>query len=205
MNNKKIIIAICGASGAIYGIRLVSALMQMPVSVYLMISKSGRSVMAHETGLNHLSMELFLKEKGFQIHKDAHLHEFDPDDFFAPFASGSFCHEGMVIAPCSMNTLAAIASGVTNNLIHRSADVCLKEKRPLILVPRETPLNRIHLENMLRLADAGATIMPAMPGFYHHPQTMDELADSVVSRILDHLGFTNDLTRRWGATPALEK
>jgi flavin prenyltransferase len=198
MNEKKIIIAICGASGSIYGIRLVSALIKMPISVYLMISKSGRAVMSHETGFCHPSMGMFLKEKGFQFHESVKIHEFDPDDFFSPFASGSFRNEGMVIAPCSMNTLAAIASGVTHNLIHRAADVCLKEKRPLILVPRETPLNRIHLENMLRLADAGATILPAMPGFYHHPQSIDDLADSLVSRILDHLGFDNTLTQRWG-------
>jgi flavin prenyltransferase len=198
MNGKKIVVAICGASGSIYGIRLVSALMQMPVSVYLMISRSGRAVMAHETGFRHQSMESFLNERGFQIHEHAKISEFEPDDFFAPFASGSFRHEGMVIAPCSMNTLAAISSGVTQNLIHRAADVCLKEKRTLILVPRETPLNRIHLENMLHLTDAGATIMPAMPGFYHRPGTIDELADSVVSRVLDHLGFDNALAQRWG-------
>jgi flavin prenyltransferase len=202
MIQKKIVVAVCGASGAIYGIRLLAALMKMPVSVYLMISKSGRAVMAHEAGFNHQSMESFLKEKEFQFHEDAHLHEFDPEDFFAPFASGSFRHDGMVIAPCSMNTLAAVASGVTHNLIHRAADVCLKEKRPLILVPRETPLNRIHLENMVRLIDAGAIVLPAMPGFYHQPQTIDDLVDSVLSRVLDHLGMDNTLSLRWGAPGA---
>jgi flavin prenyltransferase len=204
MNEKKIVIAICGASGAIYGIRLVAALMKMPVSVYLMISKSGRAVMAHETGFSHQSMELFLREKGFQFHEFAKIHEIEPDDFFAPFASGSFRHDGMVVAPCSMNTLAALSSGITNNLIHRAADVSLKEKRPLILVPRETPLNRIHLENMLRLTEAGATIIPAMPGFYHKPRTIEDLVDSVLSRVLDHLGFDNALSRRWG-NPGAEK
>jgi flavin prenyltransferase len=202
MNEKKIIVAICGASGAIYGIRLVAALMKMPIIVYLMISKSGRAVMAHETGFKHKSMEFFLKESDFQFHEFSKIHEIDPDDFFASFASGSFRHDGMVIAPCSMNTLAAIASGVTHNLIHRAADVCLKEKRSLILVPRETPLNRIHLENMLRLVDAGAIILPAMPGFYHTPQTIEDLADSVLSRVLDHLGIDNSLSRRWGKPDA---
>jgi flavin prenyltransferase len=170
----------------------------MPVIVYLMISKSGRAVMAHETGFKDKSLEFFLKKNDFQFHEFSKIFEIDPDDFFAPFASGSFRHDGMVIAPCSMNTLAAIASGVTQNLIHRAADVCMKEKRPLILVPRETPLNRIHLENMLRLADAGAIILPAMPGFYHQPQTIEDLADSVISRVLDHLGIDNSLSRRWG-------
>jgi flavin prenyltransferase len=198
MNQKKIVVAVCGASGALYGIRLVAALMELPVSVYLMISKSGRAVMAHETGFSHRSMELFLREKGFQFHEFAKIHEIDPDDFFAPLASGSFQHHGMVIAPCTMNTLAAVASGVTHNLVHRAADVCLKEKRPLILVPRETPLNRIHLENMLRLADAGAVILPAMPGFYHQPQTIEDIVDSVLSRVLDHLGIENTLSKRWG-------
>jgi 4-hydroxy-3-polyprenylbenzoate decarboxylase len=198
VNSKKIVIAICGASGVIYGIRLIAALMKMPITVYLMISKSGRAVMAHETGFKDVSMELFLKEGNYQIHESAKIHEFDPDDFFAPFASGSFRHDGMVIAPCSMNTLAAIASGVTQNLIHRAADVCLKEKRPLIVMPRETPLSRIHLENMIRLADAGAIVLPAMPGFYHQPRSIEDLVDSVLSRVLDHLGFGNSLSRRWG-------
>jgi 4-hydroxy-3-polyprenylbenzoate decarboxylase len=204
MNRKKIVVAICGASGAIYGIRLAAALMQMPVIVYLTISKSGRAVMAHETGFKQPSMEYFLKERGFRFHESANIQEIDPDDFFAPLASGSFRHDGMVIAPCSMNTLAAVASGVTRNLIHRAADVCLKEKRPLILVPRETPLNRIHLENMIRLADAGAIVLPAMPGFYHNPQTIEDLVDSVLARVLDHLGLDNKLSLRW-ADPVEEK
>jgi flavin prenyltransferase len=198
MREKKIVIAICGASGAIYGIRLITVLAQMPVSIYLMISKAGRTVMAHETGFGHSSIQLFLEESGIQIHEYAHIYEFDPDDSFAPLASGSFKHHGMVIAPCSMNTMAAIATGVTGNLIHRAADVCLKERRPLILVPRETPVNRIHLKNMIRLSDAGATVLPAMPGFYHQPKTIDDLVDSVVSRILDHLGIDHDLSKRWG-------
>ncbi|MCU0597907.1 MAG: UbiX family flavin prenyltransferase [Desulfobacterales bacterium] len=200
MNQKKIVVAICGASGAIYGIRLLAALMNMPMSVYLMISPSGRAVLAHESGFSHPSMAVFLKEHNCQTHEDAHLYEFDTDDFFAPFASGSFRHDGMVVAPCSMNTLAAMASGVTHNLIHRAGDVCLKEKRPLILVPRETPLNRIHLENMMRLADAGAVILPAMPGFYHNPQTIEDLVDSVLTRVLDHLGIDHPLSPRWGDT-----
>jgi 4-hydroxy-3-polyprenylbenzoate decarboxylase len=204
MNHKRIVVAICGASGAIYGIRLVAALMKMPVSVYLMISRSGKAVMAHEVGFKDKSMEFFLKESACLCHEFAEIHEIDPDDFFAPFASGSFRHDGMVIAPCSMNTLAAIASGVTHNLIHRAADVCLKEKRPLILVPRETPLNRIHLKNMMRLADAGAILLPAMPGFYHHPQTIEDLVDTVLSRVLDHIGIDHALSLRWGDPGALK-
>ncbi|MFZ2634171.1 MAG: UbiX family flavin prenyltransferase [Desulfosalsimonadaceae bacterium] len=198
MNPKKIVVAITGASGSIYGIRLVKALMTLPVRVYLVVSPSGRQVMAYETGYADDSLKMFLQRSGASFHEQAMIDEIPPDDFSAPIASGSFRHDGMVIAPCSMNTLAAIANGITDNGIHRAADVCLKERRPLILLPRETPLSLIHLKNMVRAAEAGAVIMPPSPGFYHRPQTIENLVDGVVARILDHLGFAHDLSPRWG-------
>ena len=197
---KKLIVAITGASGSIYGLRLVAALMTFPVDIFVLMSRSGRQVAAHETGFKSGSLAAHPAQTGIKFHEQAGLTEVDPSDFFAPMASGSFQHHGMVIAPCSMNTLAAISSGITDNLIHRSADVCLKEKRPLILLTRETPLNFIHLKNMMRAAKAGATIMPASPGFYSRPKTIDDLVDSVVGRILDHLGLVHDLTPRWGGS-----
>ena len=199
LNRKKIVVAITGASGSIYGVRLVRALMTMPVGVYLIVSPSGRQVMMHETGYAKGPLERFLRESGAVFHESAKIDEIPPDDFSAPIASGSFRHDGMVIAPCSMNTLASIANGITDNGIHRAADVCMKERRPLILLPRETPLSLIHLKNMVRAAEAGAVVMPPSPGFYHRPQTVDDLVDGVVARVLDHLGFAHELSPRWGA------
>ncbi len=195
---KKFVVAITGASGSIYGFHLVSALMKFPVEVFVLMSESGRQVAAHETDYSSGSIAEYLEQTGASFHEQASLNEIAPSDFFAPIASGSFQHQGMVVAPCSMNTLAAISSGITDNLIHRSADVCLKEKRPLILLARETPLSLIHLKNMTRAAKAGAVIMPPSPGFYNRPQTIDELVDSIVARVLDHLNLENDLAVRWG-------
>jgi flavin prenyltransferase len=194
---QKLVVAVCGASGVIYGIRLLRALVIHPVEVFLVVSSAGRGVMDHEIGKMAEPVHRFLKNSGAQFHEQAAIFEIDPDDFFAPIASGSFRHDGMVIAPCSMNTLAAIASGITDNLIHRAADVCLKERRPLILLPRETPLSRIHLKNMHSLAKVGAVIMPPCPGFYNRPQTIDDLVDSVVARVLDHLGLSHNLSKPW--------
>ncbi len=198
MKQQTFIIAITGASGSIYGLRLISALMTLPVRLYVLVSKSGRQVAAHETDFKSGLLVDYLKQKDIVSHKMSELLEIDPADSFASIASGSFQHSGMVISPCSMNTLAAISTGITNNLIHRSADVCLKEKRPLILLPRETPLSLIHLENMTRLAKAGAVIMPPSPGFYTRPATIDDLVDTIVARVLDHLNLDNDLSVRWG-------
>jgi len=196
--NKKIIVAICGASGSIYGIRLLKALLNKPVNIYLIISNAGYKVLEHETGYKGESFSSFLKDKGAVIHKDAGLNIYEQDDFFAPPASGSFRHDGMVIAPCSMKTLGAIASGMADNLIHRAADVNLKEKRPLILLPRETPLSIIHLKNMYVAAKAGATIMPPSPSFYFDPKTISDLVDTVIARVLDHLEIEHDLVGQWG-------
>jgi len=196
--NKKIIVAICGASGSIYGIRLLKALLNKPVNIYLIISNAGYKVLEHETGYKGESFSSFLKDKGVVIHKDAALNIYEQDDFFAPPASGSFRHDGMVIAPCSMKTLGAIASGIADNLIHRAADVSLKEKRQFILLPRETPLNAIHIKNMYKLAMSGATIMPPSPSFYFNPKTISDLVDTVIARVLDHLKIEHDLFREWG-------
>jgi 4-hydroxy-3-polyprenylbenzoate decarboxylase len=196
---KKFVVAITGASGSIYGFHLVSALMKFPVEVFVLMSKSGHQVAAHETDYTSGgSIAEYLEQTGVSFHEQARLIETDPSDFFAPIASGSFQHQGMVVAPCSMNTLAAISSGITDNLIHRSADVCLKEKRPLILLARETPLSLIHLKNMTRAAKAGAIIMPPSPGFYTRPQTIDDLVDSIVARVLDQLHLDHDISTRWG-------
>jgi len=195
---KKLIVAICGASGVIYGIRLLKALLEKPAGVMLIISKAGEEVLKHETDYNGTEFELFLKKEGIQFHPEAKLIRYQPDDLFSPPASGSFRHDGMIIAPCSMKTLGAISSGIANNLIHRAADVCLKEKRPLILIPRETPLNLIHLKNMARAIKAGATIMPPSPSFYFKPKTINELVDTVIARVLDHIGIQQSIVKQWG-------
>lgn len=198
MSDKKYIVAITGASGSIYGIRLLKALLKEPCHLIAVISDGGFRVLEHETGLSSREdLAIHLQQNNMGNHPKAVLDILSERDYAASPASGSFVHEGMTIAPCSMKTLAATASGIADNLITRSADVCLKEKRPLILLPRETPLNLIHLENMTRLCRAGATIMPPCPSFYTFPQTLDALADTVVGRILDHLGVAHNLMPRW--------
>jgi len=194
---KKFIVAITGASGSIYGFHLVSALMRFPVELFVLMSESGRQVAVHETDYTSGSLAGYLEQSGGVFHNEAALTEIDPSDSFASMASGSFQHNGMVVAPCSMNTLAAISSGITDNLVHRAADVCLKEKRHLILLTRETPLSLIHLKNMTQAAEAGAVIMPPSPGFYSRPETIDDLVDSIVARVLDHLKIDHDLSPRW--------
>jgi 4-hydroxy-3-polyprenylbenzoate decarboxylase len=196
--NKKIVVALCGASGMIYAIRLLRALLEKPLSVHLIISEAGREVLKHETDYTSGSFSAFLKDQAVQFHENARLIEHDPKNLFAAPASGSFRHAGMVIAPCSMKTLGAIAGGIADSLVNRAADVSLKEKRPLILLVRETPLSVIHLKNMHTAALSGATIMPASPGFYAHPRTLFDLVDSVVARILDHLSIEQDLMGQWG-------
>lgn len=196
--NKKIVLAVCGASGVIYGLRLLKALLGRNVDVYLVISSAGKEVLSHETGFSDDSIELFLERIGIKTTARSSLFVYSNDDFYAPFASGSFQYDAMVVSPCTMGTLASIASGIANNLILRAADVCLKEKRPLILLPRETPLSKIHLCNMLKLTEAGGTILPPSPSFYSSPKTIDELVDTVVSRVLDHLMIENNLMKRWG-------
>ena len=202
MNNtdKPISLAITGASGSLYGLRLLEVFLQSGRRVYLMISGAGQVVIPVETGLKIPSQpkeeECFLNER-FAI-AEGQLQVFDREQWTAPVASGSNAPEAMVIAPCSMGTLCAIANGASNNLIERAADVMLKERRQLILMVRETPFSAIHLENMLKLARLGVTVMPACPGFYHRPESMDELIDFMVARVLDHLGIESSLANRWG-------
>lgn len=182
---RKVVVGISGASGAVYGVRLLKALKELGVETHLVATETGREVMERETGLS--------------IGEVAALATFSYDntDMWAPISSGSFRIDSMVIAPCSMKTLAGIAHGYSQNLLLRAADVTLKEKRPLILVPRETPLSTVHLENMLALARIGVLILPAMPGFYNKPKTIEDLVDFVVSRILDRLGLEKATSPRW--------
>lgn len=198
----RLVVAITGASGVIYGLRLIRALLDGPrhgvTRIHLLISRPGRMVLSHETGYDGGPMDRFLRDRGIIPPGDDRLTVHDPDDLFAPPASGSYRHAGMAVCPCSMRTLGAISAGVAGDLIGRAADVCIKERRPLILVTRETPLSPIHLENMLRAARAGATIMPPCPGFYHHPRTVDDLVDATVGRVLDHLGIGHRLVAEWG-------
>ncbi len=193
---KKIVIAICGASGSIYAVQLLKALVGTPVQIHLIVSETGAQVMKEELDLTPAELSAWLREKAV-FHQRAALELLDVNTFFAPPASGSFLHDGLVVAPCSMKTLACIAAGIADNLILRCADVCLKEKRRLIIVPRETPLNTIHLNNMLQAAAAGAVLLPAMPSFYTNPESVEDLVDTVVARILDHLSITHSLVDRW--------
>ena len=180
-----IIVAITGASGAPYARRLLHCLASPNIQIHVVASNAGKMVYQME-------METSLEQDlppGTMLYDEA--------DVAAPLASGSFPVEAMVVVPCSMGSLAAIAQGCGRNLIHRAADVCLKERRRLILVPREMPLSRIHLSNMLAVVDVGGIILPPMPGFYHHPQSVDDLVDFVVARILSQLGFAQDLVPPW--------
>jgi len=193
-------VAISGASGAPYALRLLQVLNKGGHSVYLSISGDGLSIMNDEAGLMLKGSETdiqFSLEKHLEA-KEGQISYFDEDNMYAPIASGSVKVDAMIVIPCSMKTLAALANGFASNLIERAADVSLKEKRKLIIVPRETPLSAIHLRNMLTLAELGCHIIPAMPAFYHHPKRVSDLVDFVVGRVLDSLGIENDLSPRWG-------
>jgi flavin prenyltransferase len=224
---QNLVVAMTGASGSIYAVRLLEVLLVTGHTVHLTISKSAALVLDKELGLN-VDLRKFSPQQLLppvsELEKDPALQKLSGgpasdissifsdtatggivyhhcEDFMAGIASGSFLTGGMVICPCSMGTLASIAGGHSENLIQRAADVHLKERRKLILVPRETPLSSIQLDNMKRLADAGAVIMPAMPGFYHTPRTIQDLIDFVVGRICDHLGVEHNLFKRWGDQP----
>jgi 4-hydroxy-3-polyprenylbenzoate decarboxylase len=194
---KKIVVAVTGASGSIYGLSLLKVLLNNPIDVFLVVSDAGKTVMQYETAYNGELLEKFVLSQCKNVHKDAKLYESKVSDLSASFASGSFICDGMVVAPCSMKSLGAIAHGISDGLILRAADVCLKEKRPLILLTRETPLSLIHLKNMCSAAVAGATIMPPCPGFYLNPKTVDDLVNIVVARILDHLKIPHQLADSW--------
>ena len=191
-----IFLGITGASGAPYAARLLSALVDSGCEVGVCISDSGYEVIATELygnqSLPHDEV-LDLFTRGYDG-----VTVYAKDDYSAPYASGSARVDGYVICPCSMSTLGTIATGAMANLVHRAASVALKEDRRLVLVPRETPLSSIHLENMMRLRQAGATILFAAPGFYHRPESIDDLVDFIVARCLDHLGVEHELVARWG-------
>jgi len=187
--------AFTGASGAPYGVRLLQQLAALGRDVSLIVSSHGLRLLKTETDVGDLDG---LRTAIGAAAWDAHVKVFDDADRGAGPASGSAKTAGMVICPCSMGTLASIAAGTSRSLVERAADVTLKERRPLVLVPREAPLSAIHLENMLRLTRAGATILPASPGFYHGPSSIADLVDFVVARVLDHLGVENTLAPRWG-------
>jgi 4-hydroxy-3-polyprenylbenzoate decarboxylase len=222
---RKLVLGITGASGAVYGVRLLDVLRAAGCEVHLSISASGRTVMRQELGLDidlhDFHADALVLPPTFEAPRAppkvprllpaagvlatpgmvpgtgrVHYHHFE--DLLAPIASGSFLTDGMVICPCSGGTLAAIAHGTSENLICRAADVHLKERRKLVLVPRETPLSVIQLDNMKRCAEAGAVVLPAMPGFYHGVEHVRDLVDFVVARVCDQLAVPHDLMRRWG-------
>jgi 4-hydroxy-3-polyprenylbenzoate decarboxylase len=225
-----LVLAITGASGAVYATRLLAVMIELAYDVHLVVSPSGRSVIQQELGialdLDHFDACLLLprastmpeRSRGSDVtmktantgdagrdgtespdargRGNVYYHHYE--DYFTPIASGSFLTAGMVICPCSGSTMSAIAHGASDNLIQRAADVHLKERRKLIVVPRETPLSIIQLDNMKRACEAGAVVLPAMPGWYHGVQSLNDIIDFVVARILDQLGIAHSLMRRWG-------
>ena len=189
-----VVVGITGASGAPYAVRLLQQLTAAHRSVSLIVSRYGMRLLETESGISSMDA---LREAVGKDAWDSCVTTYANDDRGAPPASGSALTSGMVVCPCSMGTLSAISVGASRSLIERAADVTLKERRKLILVPRETPLSAIHLSNMLRLTRAGATVMPAAPGFYHRPQQISDLVDFVVARVLDQIGIEQKLVRRW--------
>ena len=182
---RKIILAITGASGSLYAVRFLKSLQQADVEIDAIISNAGRLVLQHELGLTPDDLQKYV----------ARWHAVN--DLAAPVASGSSRFDAMIVLPCTMGSLGAIANGIAKNLIHRAADVMLKEKKPLLLAVRETPLNRIHLENMLKVHDAGATLCPPMPSFYHHPESLEEMATFFAGRLADLIEIEVAGLKRW--------
>ena len=182
---KRLIVGITGASGSCYAVRLIDVLRDLGIEVQAVVTRSGQQVLDYECGIS--AEELARRVSVL----------YSNEDIGAAIASGSFRTDAMVILPCSMKTAGAIAHGITDDLLTRAADVTLKEGRRLLLVPRETPMHEIHLENLLRLARAGAIVMPAAPGFYHRPETLDDLVNMMVGKILDRLGIEAELFTRW--------
>jgi len=202
MSNPRIVtLAFTGASGMPYGLRTLECLLAARVGVYLLYSPAAQLVARQELDLafptQPAAATAYFSER--YRAQPGQLIVFGREDWLAPVASGSSPADAMAICPCSMGTLGSLAAGLADNLIERAADVMLKERRPLLLVPRETPLSAIHLENMLKLARAGAVILPPAPGFYGHPQSIDDLVDFVVARLLDQLGVDHELGPRWGS------
>jgi len=188
--NLRLVVAITGASGIVYGKRLLEVLKNKNIETHLIVSKAAEKVIEHELGLSKKDLEKLAE------------HIYDVDELTAPLMSGSFRTDGMVIIPCSMKTLAGIAHGFANNLILRAADVALKEKRRLVVVPRETPLSTVHLRNMLAVAEQGVFVVPAMPAFYYKPEKIDDLVDFVVGRVLDCFDVEHKLFKRYSGMKA---
>jgi 4-hydroxy-3-polyprenylbenzoate decarboxylase len=198
---KTFVVAISGGSGAPYALRLIELLLRAGHQVKSIVSPAGQKILEIETGIElggtlqdkqealRRALRIDTAEVGFEL--------YDHQDVAAPISSGSFAHDGLVIVPCSMGTLGRIANGISSDLVSRAADVVLKERRKLIVVPRETPLSEIHIRNMLAVTRAGGVVMPAAPGFYHKPKTIDDIVNMIVSRILDHLGVDNSIFDRW--------
>lgn len=182
---KRIVVGITGATGAVFGVRLLEALHAAEVETHLVLSKWGQQTVEHELGLGVAE----LRDRATVVHGS--------NNMAATISSGSFRTEGMVIAPCSMRTVGAIAHGYGESLVHRAAEVVLKERRRLVLVPRETPLSEVHLENLLKLARMGVTILPPMPAFYNRPSSVDDIVDHIVARVLDQFGIDAAFARRW--------
>lgn len=193
-NAPPIVVGITGASGAPYAVRLLQQLAGAHRPVSLIVSKFGMRLLETEVGISSIDA---LRSAVGKAAWDSCIETYSNDDRGAPPASGSALTSGMIVCPCSMGTLSAISVGASRSLIERAADVTLKERRKLVLVPRETPLSAIHLANMLRLARAGAVVMPAAPGFYHRPKQVSDLVDFVVARMLDQLGVEQKLIKRW--------
>jgi len=181
----KLVVGISGASGVIYGIRLLEVLNKENIETHLVFTLLAEKILEQETD--------YKKQKLIKLA----TYYYKIDDLAASISSGSFVTHGMVVIPCSMKTLAGIACGYSDNLLLRAADVTLKEKRTLIIVPRETPLRKVHLENMLKLASEGAIILPAMPGFYYNPKTLDDVINHIVGKVLDSLIINHNLYQRW--------
>lgn len=198
MQADRWVVGITGASGAIYGVRLVQSLLQTGCYVHLVISDAGWRVLHEELNWNVSNRQLAIKQHFAENANRIEYHSIK--DIGASIASGSFRVKGMIIMPCSMGTLSAIAHGASDNLMARAADVMLKEGRPLVLVPRETPLHAIHLENMLKLARLGVRIIPAMPAFYHQPKTLEDIINFLVGKVLDSLDIEHQLFARWGSS-----
>jgi flavin prenyltransferase len=182
---KRLIVGITGATGVIFGVRLLEALKAAGVETHLVLSRWGQRTIEHETGLTSAELE----SRASVVHGSGNM--------AATISSGSFPTDGMVICPCTMRTVATIAHGNGENLVHRAADVVLKERRRLVIVPRETPLSEIHLENLLKLARMGVSIVPPMPAFYNRPATLDDMIDHIVARVLDQFGIDAVFARRW--------
>lgn len=197
---RRIAIAITGASGSIYAERLLNVLAAQVPRIYVMATAAGKQVIRHELGRSNAEISLadVCDGKVPEALRQT-IRVFDQEDLFAPIASGSSAPTDMVIVPCSMGTLARVAGGMSSNLIERSADVMLKQRRRLVICPRETPLNSIHLRNMLTLSDMGAVIVPPMPAFYQQPKSVDDMVEFVVGRLLEVLDFPHDLYSRWNS------